>query len=82
MMGFQRPGMALQVPTGTVDAAARATLLLLYSGIALAGAPVSGPYSIEAMQTFIAGAVEGETYTAGGSDGETFVAGTSKGQGY
>ncbi len=56
--------------------------LFAMSGGTGAAAGVSGPYSIEAMETFVAGAVEGETYTAGGSDGETFTAGTSKGQGY
>ena len=56
--------------------------LLAMSGGTGAAAAVAGPYSIEAQETFVAGAVEGEVYTAGGSDGDTFIAGTGKGQGF
>ena len=36
---------------------------------------VSGPYSIEAMETYVAGAVAAGTYVAGAAEAETFVAG-------
>lgn len=44
MMSFGQPFNKLRPPTGSVDAAERATLLDLYSGIALAspGGAVSG----------------------------------------
>lgn len=80
MMAFGRGPGNIPIPDGTIAAADRAHLLRLYGGIALAGAPVSGPYTWEAGEVYIAGMAKGEVYRAGLDTGEVYIAGSDAGE--
>lgn len=75
--GAGRPWRRAKFP-GTNDAQWRISSGNAYGGNAVANPIILGPYSVEAAQVFVAGAVAAEVFVAGPVASEVFVAGASQ----
>lgn len=79
MLAFAR-GPHIPIPDGTIGQADRQHFLWLYGGILLTGAGVGPPYSVEAGEVFLAGAITAEAFLAGAATGQAFIAGAVAGE--